>query len=54
VNDLPQRARLDPLAQITLDRLVKACEAKPIVDAVLRDIEADTDAAWLRELKVGS
>lgn len=49
---LPKKARLDLLTQLTLDRLVKEHETKEIVDAVLRRIEIETDAAWLRELKV--
>lgn len=49
---LPKRARLDLLTHITLDRLVQEHSAKHLVDAILREIETDTDAADLRDLGV--
>jgi len=52
-NALPKRARLDLLTQLTLEMLVKQHEAPHLVDAVLSDIEQDTDLAFLRDLKIG-
>ena len=53
VNALPKRARLDLLTQITLERLVAQHSASHLVDAILQEVEQDTDAAELRDLGVG-
>jgi hypothetical protein len=50
--NLPKKARLDLLTQLTLQKLVEGYETKAIVDAVLEEIEHATDRAFLAELKI--
>jgi hypothetical protein len=52
VNALPKKARMDLLTELALQRLVTLFEAPPFVAEALREIERDTDNAYLRELGV--
>jgi hypothetical protein len=51
--NLPLRARMDLLKQMTLEMLVAQFSAKHFVDATLSDLEQISDEAYLRDLGVG-